>query len=230
MASTLGIKEAQDILGLEPGADLADVKKAVRKLCQKFHPDKEGGDPEMFRRVREAGEVLEEILADHDIIPNEEYLDALSYVITMLGQKYVAAEMNGMNARRRVAIKMTNDVFSFHNLQQAAFAAAAPPSAESYVLNELEQEIKVNIDEFDASIERHSVQGKGLRMLMQNMRAPKMAYSVWQDARDSLAQAIRQQRNNIRMAKLRLQALQEFEAIQHKRKQEAIRLAHGVRS
>ncbi|WYW02787.1 hypothetical protein Peetri_00199 [Pseudomonas phage vB_PpuM-Peetri] len=230
MASTLGIKEAQDILGLKPGADLAAVKQAVRKLCQKFHPDKEGGDPEMFRRAREAGEVLEEVLVDHDIIPDEEYLDALNYVITMIGQRYVAAEMAGQNEKRRRALQMDMDVFSFASLVQAASDLSRPPSAESFVLNALEQEILANIDEFRTSIDRHSVQGAGLRMLARNMKAPKLAYSVWQDARDSLAQAIRQQRNNIRMAKLRLKAMEEFEAIQLKRKQEAIRLAHGVRS
>lgn len=46
-----------DVLGLTPDASTDDIKKAYRKLAREHHPDK-GGDPEKFRKVQEAYEVL----------------------------------------------------------------------------------------------------------------------------------------------------------------------------
>ena len=36
-------------LGLEPGADLDDVKQAYRELMRRYHPDKHVGDPERHK-------------------------------------------------------------------------------------------------------------------------------------------------------------------------------------
>jgi DnaJ-class molecular chaperone len=36
-------------LGLEPGADLGDVKQAYRELMRRYHPDKHLGDPERHK-------------------------------------------------------------------------------------------------------------------------------------------------------------------------------------
>lgn len=46
-----------DVLGLDRNASQDDVKKAYRKLAREHHPDK-GGDPEKFKKVQEAYEVL----------------------------------------------------------------------------------------------------------------------------------------------------------------------------
>ena len=46
-----------DVLGLDRNATPDDVKKAYRKLAREHHPDK-GGDPEKFKKVQEAYEVL----------------------------------------------------------------------------------------------------------------------------------------------------------------------------
>lgn len=49
------------ILGVEKGADIADVKRAYRKLARELHPDVTGDDPratERFKQVTEAWEVL----------------------------------------------------------------------------------------------------------------------------------------------------------------------------
>jgi DnaJ-domain-containing protein 1 len=52
--------EAYATLGLEPGADEADVKRAYRRLVKETHPDTEDGDEESFKEVTEAYEHLTE--------------------------------------------------------------------------------------------------------------------------------------------------------------------------
>jgi DnaJ-related protein SCJ1 len=46
------------LLGVSSEADASEIKKNYRKMSLKFHPDKAGGDPEMFRKVALAYEVL----------------------------------------------------------------------------------------------------------------------------------------------------------------------------
>lgn len=55
------VAEAYETLGLEPGADLAAVRRAYRERAKETHPDL-GGDPEAFIEVREAYERLRERL------------------------------------------------------------------------------------------------------------------------------------------------------------------------
>jgi DnaJ-class molecular chaperone len=46
-----------EVLGLNKDASQDEIKKAYRKLAREHHPDK-GGDPEKFKKVQEAYEVL----------------------------------------------------------------------------------------------------------------------------------------------------------------------------
>ena len=46
-----------DVLGLDKGASSGEIKKAYHKLAREHHPDK-GGDPEKFKKVQEAYEIL----------------------------------------------------------------------------------------------------------------------------------------------------------------------------
>jgi len=47
-----------ETLGVDRNASQDNIKKAFRKLAQKYHPDKEGGDQEKFKEINEAYSVL----------------------------------------------------------------------------------------------------------------------------------------------------------------------------
>lgn len=52
------MKDYYEILGVARDATEDDIKKAFRKLAQKYHPDKKGGDEAKFKEVSEAYSVL----------------------------------------------------------------------------------------------------------------------------------------------------------------------------
>jgi len=51
-------KDYYTILGVQKGANDDEIKKAFRKLAHKYHPDKNGGDPEKFKEISEAYSIL----------------------------------------------------------------------------------------------------------------------------------------------------------------------------
>jgi len=52
------MKDYYDILGIQKGASEDEIKSAFRKLAQKYHPDKKGGDEGKFKEASEAYSVL----------------------------------------------------------------------------------------------------------------------------------------------------------------------------
>lgn len=52
------MEDFYQVLGLQRGASADEIKKAYKKLALQFHPDRGGGNEEMFKRVSEAHEVL----------------------------------------------------------------------------------------------------------------------------------------------------------------------------
>ncbi|MFC4447662.1 J domain-containing protein [Halorussus aquaticus] len=51
--------EAYRVLGLDADADSEEVRRAYREKVKAVHPDRESGDEEEFKRVKEAYEVLD---------------------------------------------------------------------------------------------------------------------------------------------------------------------------
>ena len=83
--------EYYDILGVPRGASSDDIRKAYRKLAMKEHPDK-GGDPERFKKISEAYEVLsdDEKRARYDAPPGPRPED----IFGMFGDMFRPREMN----------------------------------------------------------------------------------------------------------------------------------------
>lgn len=52
------MKTLYEILDVSPDADDSEIKKAYRKKAQAYHPDKEGGDEELFKEVQKAYDIL----------------------------------------------------------------------------------------------------------------------------------------------------------------------------
>ncbi len=50
------------VLGVPADADLADIKKAYRKLARKYHPDRNNGDPAAAAKFREVTEAYEALI------------------------------------------------------------------------------------------------------------------------------------------------------------------------
>lgn len=51
-------RQAYEILGLEPGADEAAIRRAYREQIKEVHPDTDGGTEAAFKRVRHAYDLL----------------------------------------------------------------------------------------------------------------------------------------------------------------------------
>jgi|2_EtaG_2_1085320.scaffolds.fasta_scaffold107541_1 molecular chaperone DnaJ len=58
------MKDYYQILGVKPDDDKTKIKKSYRKLAQKYHPDKNQGDPEAAERFKEISEAYS-ILSDN---------------------------------------------------------------------------------------------------------------------------------------------------------------------
>lgn len=54
----MSAEEAARVLGVDPGADDATVKRAYREKVKRHHPDVDGGDAATFKRLTEAYERL----------------------------------------------------------------------------------------------------------------------------------------------------------------------------
>lgn len=48
------------ILGVSDSANFNEIKEAYRKMVKELHPDKENGNEELFKQVKEAYDVLQD--------------------------------------------------------------------------------------------------------------------------------------------------------------------------
>jgi len=58
MGSDEGLAEESSLLGIRSNASVDEIRKAYKEKAQRFHPDHEGGDPDIFKAVAMAAEKL----------------------------------------------------------------------------------------------------------------------------------------------------------------------------
>lgn len=77
-----------ETLGVSEDASKDEIKKAYRRLAMKLHPDK-GGDPEQFKKVSEAYEVLsdDDRRAEYDS-PMHQHEDVINFFNSMFNQQH----------------------------------------------------------------------------------------------------------------------------------------------
>lgn len=63
--ATVEKRDYYEVLGVDRGASLDEIKKAYRKLALKYHPDKNPGDPAAEERFKEAAEAYA-VLSDEE--------------------------------------------------------------------------------------------------------------------------------------------------------------------
>lgn len=207
--SDMTIDEAKELLDIKDGDDIAAVKKAVKRMSQRYHPDKEGGDAVKFDQVRVAGDVLLELLESYETIPTTEDLESVSYIASHLVQLYVHAEMSGENEKRRVHNKEVERQWSLGQL----FFGEKRATPEAWALNRLEERLLKEKKDMRETVDNLLLQGRALKTMLKNYRAPSLARKAWQDVRDKLAKTIWESRVDFRTLDRRIQALVDFEEI-----------------
>ena len=93
-------KDYYKILGVSKDASKADIKKAYRKLAQKYHPDANRGDPGAETRFKEVSEA-------HSILTNDEKrreYDQIRSFVESGGRRWVGFDPGGGGGNVRINI------------------------------------------------------------------------------------------------------------------------------
>lgn len=75
-------EDPYEILEVNRLSDIEDIKKSYRRLCLKYHPDKNNGESENFIKVQKA---YEKLMQEHD--NNINFFIMMSYFINSLSSK-----------------------------------------------------------------------------------------------------------------------------------------------
>ena len=125
------MKNLYEILDVSPDADDSEIKKAYRKKAQAYHPDKKGGDEELFKEVQKAYDILSDANkreyynqtgAEKNEPPNTLVLESLFAIVFNIVQNSNVKNLNIVDVTRNfLANQQKTHLANKENLDRQKF-------------------------------------------------------------------------------------------------------------
>lgn len=111
-------------LGLEPGASQDEIRSAYRRMALKHHPDKCGGDTEMFLKVSQAYQFLS-TSREGPSASDAQRFEIINRILRMF-MNVAARTCNGPQEPTRVPIRVTLEDIYHHKIKRVAIKRRRP--------------------------------------------------------------------------------------------------------